>query len=584
MNLPDKGQARHRNILRDERGILLVSLAMVFAMAAVFIAAAATRTTKDRVSTTIRTENLAAAYAAQAGEQAMKAAIRQDALARFEVARAAWNGSGAILSQANQAIFFSPNVNLPDVLLPNGAAVTNVRAQLLPNFQQITLQSQVYSFSYNIFADGRDPNSPNRVTTLNTNGSFEIRFNRQSFANYMLFTGIHSMVSGTKVWFTSNTNFRGRVHTNTRFAFAYFPTFSNGLVSSVQNDAYFYNNGSNLLLDADSNPPRDVPIFGEGFDRGADSIPMPTNAFDQRSAAVGGTVTNNSELRLELGLPIGITPPPDGVYVPTNGAALKGGIYVQGNVSNVLLSVDGSHRQNYQITHSNGSTSNIVVDRANNTTTVNSVTYQGIPNGALYVAGNVSSLGGPTRSGGVTSPAVQADTALTVISEGGVTITRDLVYEEDPLTVSDAANILGIFTPGGDIRIGTSAPNDIVINSTLMTSDDTGVIQVDNYDSGSPRGTATILGGAIMRYYGAFGTFDSNGHRSGYARNFVYDQRLNGGLAPPYFPSTTLFDPPTFNNTNQTVWDSRRDNDPANSQGFVVPSSIPDFNPNFSGV
>jgi len=72
-----------------------------------------------------------------------------------------------------------------------------------------------------------------------------------------------------------------------------------------------------------------------------------------------------------------------------------------------------------------------------------------------------------------------------------------------------------------------------------------GKVQVDNYnDTGvGPRGTATLLGGVISDYYGAFGLFNgSTGQQiSGYGRNFVYDSRLLVGNAPPYFPTLNTF-------------------------------------------
>ncbi len=170
---------------------------------------------------------------------------------------------------------------------------------------------------------------------------------------------------------------------------------------------------------------------------------------------------------------------------------------------------------------------------------------------------------------------------MSLFSEGDVVITRDIVYESDPLTQTDAENVLGIFTPGGDIRIGTSAPDDVTIHSTLMTSDRYGVVQVDDFRSGGPRGTATILGGVISSYYGAFGTFNSRGHVSGFSRNFVYDQRLNGGIAPPYFPTTTIFLPAT-SNVNPMTWTSGKQYIPGNSETFQTPSSDPYFEPDFS--
>ena len=109
-----------RGILTDQRGVLLLSMAMVLAVAAAFAAVAVTRTVRDKRSTDIRAENLKSFYAAQAGEQAMKATIRQDALVRFAAAQAAWPGTGAILT--NPANFFANQVTLPGVRLPTGPA------------------------------------------------------------------------------------------------------------------------------------------------------------------------------------------------------------------------------------------------------------------------------------------------------------------------------------------------------------------------------------------------------------------------------------------------------------------------------
>ncbi|NQU08919.1 MAG: hypothetical protein HQ583_10170, partial [Candidatus Abyssubacteria bacterium] len=77
---------------------MLVSVAMIFALATAFVAVAATRTAQDRQSTIIKAENMSSFYAAHAGEQAMLASIRRDAVARFAVAQAAWTGTGTILT------------------------------------------------------------------------------------------------------------------------------------------------------------------------------------------------------------------------------------------------------------------------------------------------------------------------------------------------------------------------------------------------------------------------------------------------------------------------------------------------------
>ena len=100
-------------------------------------------------------------------------------------------------------------------------------------------------------------------------------------------------------------------------------------------------------------------------------------------------------------------------------------------------------------------------------------------------------------------------------------------------------DLFGVKSRGGDVRIGTSAPDDISIHGIVMAPH--GVFEVDNYSSGSPRGTATLLGGAITDFYGPFGTFSGDSNISGYGRNFVYDARMLSGFTPPYFPYMTNF-------------------------------------------
>ena len=123
-----------------------------------------------------------------------------------------------------------------------------------------------------------------------------------------------------------------------------------------------------------------------------------------------------------------------------------------------------------------------------------------------------------------------------------------------PPTADGATNLLGLVSWAGNVRISTSAPNNINVHSTILARQ--GVFQVDNYSSGAPRGTATLLGGIISDDYGAFGTFNgSTGQQvSGYGRNFVYDERMETGNAPPYFPSLNTFIAFTNGITDKIVW------------------------------
>jgi hypothetical protein len=103
------------------------------------------------------------------------------------------------------------------------------------------------------------------------------------------------------------------------------------------------------------------------------------------------------------------------------------------------------------------------------------------------------------------------------------------------------------------VRIGTAAPNNITIHGVVMAPH--GVFSVDNYNNGSPRGTATILGGAITDFYGPFGTFSGSSAISGYGRNFIYDGRMLEGRTPPYFPYMRGFFASVDGlDTNLSVW------------------------------
>jgi hypothetical protein len=156
---------------------------------------------------------------------------------------------------------------------------------------------------------------------------------------------------------------------------------------------------------------------------------------------------------------------------------------------------------------------------------------------------------------------VQADAQVLIASHNDTIIQNNITYTDytagsgtpgtstyvapsvtpvDSTTGNDN-NLLGIVSWDGSVRIGSSAPNNVTIDATLMAS--TGVVTVDNYDSGSARGTATILGGVISNNYGAFSTFNTNNGQqlTGYGRNFVYDQRMSSQYAPPYFPTLNIY-------------------------------------------
>lgn len=380
-------------------------------------------------------------------------------------------------------------------------------------------------------------------------GQFSVTVRRDNFAKFALFTSHHSTPSGGVVWFTANTNFTGPVSTNDRFSFANNPSgHFTEQATQHQTKARFYNNGSSVLMNADYNDTKDVPVFDGGFQRGYDLINLPSSVTqnDLKTQALG-TMSN---------------PGSNGIYVPNSGGAVTGGILVKGDAT-LAMNVDGSSNAVYTVTQGS-TTKNITVDRVNNQTTVQTVgggtsTYAGLPDGVGNEGILIYSLDDITSFSGT----VQKDTSITVSAERDVVISNNVRYEtytasplsgKDPVSGLDADNMLGILSWGGDVRIGTSAPDNVEIHGVIMAPH--GIFTVDNYSSGAPRGVATLLGGAITDFYGAFGQFSGTTPIHGYGRNFVYDPRVLAGKTPPYFPYLSGF---TSNDDNhiddKLIWE-----------------------------
>jgi len=443
------------------------------------------------------------------------------------------NGATPLLTQTAgvaEAVY-----NGATATVDNGSYIYTIR--ITPKGNPTAVASNIWDFPYyyRIQTTGANGSQTKKFTV---NGDFTVRVQRDNFARYALFTNAQTMPSGTNVWFTSATNFSGPMFTNGRYNFAYNPsgTFE-GTVKQEDSLARFYNNNSPVNLDADFNGTIDVPTFGSGFQRAAAGISMPSTSSE--SAMAAEATAGNSY-------------PSSGIYIPTSGSAVSGGIYVNGD-ANVNLAVDGSDRAVYTITQG-ATTKTVTVDHTNNQTIVQSssgtATYAGQPKGVdgvgtiIYVNGNVNSLGGT----------VQKDTQLVIATHNDVVIQDNVRYSNYTAatgtpgtpgyvapTAEGATNLLGIMSWTGNVRIGASAPNNVDVHATVMAQQ--GILTVDNYSTTPVRGTATILGGVISNNYGAFGTFNSGTGQfiSGYGRNFVYDTRMETQYTPPYFPTLNTF-------------------------------------------
>jgi len=331
-----------------------------------------------------------------------------------------------------------------------------------------------------------------------------------------------------------------------------------------------------IFTDDNDNPPAN-------FTRGVAAIPIPGNPYSQMGVSVGRDPTDISavtNLQIRQAVPEladNSDVVPNGIYVPVNDACLPppptcgngssdateplaGGIYVQGDLNSMTLSVGGptNNLAVYTLVQG-GQTVTVTVDRLTNTTTVTNNTwpapqtriFAGVPKGwqgsgnayaaIIYVEGGIRSLSGT----------LEEREQLTIAAAGRIDITNHIRYEDPPVVTDpndNPLNVLGIYSANNDIRITTAAPNDLVIHAVLMAGN-TGdsfnsSVNVQDYDRGSSRGFVRLLGGIIQEYYGAFGTFDPNtgNPQTGYGRDFVFDRRMSRGFSPPYFPTTSLFE------------------------------------------
>lgn len=463
------------------------------------------------------------------------------------------NGSAAQLSLTPYNLSGSVTGNY--LLDYNGTVITATAPQAVYANTTLDVYKFYYSFSIESAANvtrGIPPRVVDGTTVYERPVSkrvvyapqpLEIDVGRSNFAKYALFTSHQhyhpkdSPDSSTTVWFTNNTNFQGPVHTNSRFAFS--GNLSAHFTEQVtqQDKEATYNNGilPSVSLDDDHNGVIDVPVFDKGFERSVSQIPLtPSITQDNLKTYALGTMAD----------------PGNGVWVANDGTKCVGGIYIRGNQGKdfdnptIYMRVDGSSRQVYEITRS-GSAYNITVDTAANKTYVTGAyiaTFNGIPDGAthdgilVYVNDDIGSLYGTVQSG----------TRATVSSERDIVISHNLTYQSytpSPLSATGTTNLLGIISWGGDVRIGTSAPDNVTVHGVIMAPH--GVFGVDNHDDGDwphlgDRGTATLLGGVITDHYGPFGTFYPS--TTGYGRNFIYDGRMMTGSAPPYFPYMNTFE------------------------------------------
>lgn len=295
--------------------------------------------------------------------------------------------------------------------------------------QALGANTYEFYYSYAIISDGEvDPQSRRRVVL---SGTFSLRVRPESFAQFSLFTHVHTTPSGGAIWFTSRTSFDGPVHTNGEFRFAFFPKFGQPdesgpcnpadivatPLTSVSTYAWFNNLGNPVRRQANENAPggvrRDAPVLPDctpastnddndnpaaNFTRGVAPITVPSDTYNQKAISIGwnpvdtATPTGwtssqwNQQIRQVIPeLADNTNTVPNAIYIPVvdadgdgvsdAGEALAGGIYVQGSLTSLTLSTAGGGNLAVYTLVQGSQTVTVTVDRANQQTTVSNTCW-----------------------------------------------------------------------------------------------------------------------------------------------------------------------------------------------------------------
>ncbi len=418
-----------------------------------------------------------------------------------------------------------------------------------------TPESYRMYMAYEVEAMGLTRNA-RRVVRLSTppDEPIEVFVERASFSRWALL-----VLEDSKQWLSDGMAVGGPAHTNGQWWIWGRPTFG-GVVSSTAKTVRFGNCGYPLELEASENPgpaagcEGDRPVYLAGeLRRGVRALEFPLHPVNPARVALGldpiGPDPLDTEIRAAVADQVkGGEEIPDGVYLANDGLTLRhprtlrqSGIYVKGDVSELVLAVEDG-RQVVIIALEDGdddqrATKKIVLDPEQDSIEVawgpsfrNTRSYKGLPNGVIYVDGEIGSLFGTVYQ-----------SRLTVAARGTITITDHLVYRgpaeaEGPW---QPQGVLGLFTREGDVLIdGESAPADLYIDAAILAP--RGQFAVISEEDLPDKGTIHLLGGIVQRRFGQFGVSDRE-RQTGYRLEFRYDTRLRQQVRPPFFPQSDRY-------------------------------------------
>lgn len=460
--------------------------------------------------------------------------------------------------------------------------------------------SQTYVVEYVVTSTGNASTAVRRIEDI---GILEIQLGRPSLSQYLFLVDDGR---GDEAYYATGSRFNGPAHANRDWGFGGAPEFLDTATTS-SSGAYYWNpsgscgSQSVTYVQGDSRPPCTVPVFAKGFTRNAPEIDLPVSSLSQQRAALGldpestGNVANRDLCRILRGASAscnGSNPSiPNGVYVVNDGSQITGGIYVRGNVDELLLDASGRDGiQTYEFLQGTTRTT-IELNFAANQTTITVVSgsgapqvsvLDGVPNGPapvgtggptgqVYVEGTILGLTSLERSGSIGSnfqehpipsqirPALARETQLNITAGGRIDVWSDIVYECDPTQVAEPSyiaqyprcdtggqvlpTVLGVMSLRDDIQVTTRTPDNVFLWGSYLSGATGRGLSVENHTSRPNQGLLHIFGGLIQSANQPRGTARGTTQVSGYRSTYDYDLRFaNGALAPPNFPTVRVFD------------------------------------------
>lgn len=375
------------------------------------------------------------------------------------------------------------------------------------------------------------------------------------------------------VWMYTGAQIFGPVHANNQIRIAGDPTFFD-VITQVNTDMRFLNCGSqnNITIPASNPNPTlrtacdntlwntPTPSFRSTVTGGVPAIPPPTSANPSRTSVglspSGPPATPTEVADRTTDLADGLPSIPDGLYVMDQCASPPcGGIYVKGDVSQMVLTSESGEQVIYVTVPTPGDPNNpkqnmrIVINPTTGAITTywglgwsNSQTYPGaIFNGVFYVNGSIcatSSCTPPVSGSSGLYGIVNRLMRLTIATEGELRITDHLVYENPPAGPGhNPVNVLGLYSVTSNVTmVGTVTPDDLYIDAAVLSP--AGRFWVEDWNTIPLKGNVYFLGGTVQGTFGAFGGFTPD---TGYGRVMTYDWRLRSNVSPPFFPQTDIY-------------------------------------------